>query len=520
MRPVIPALAALAWGEPRRRAYWEQELLNALVIIDRGWSTPEEMSGSWAGAMGHTQWMPEVWLHMGVDYDGDGRISPFGKPDDALAGTAQYLLKRGNYRRGEHWGYEVRGATGGEGASRTYAAWQKAGVTRADGQPFPHPNASAKLWVPAHGGPAFLLGPNFHAVRSYNPSMTYTLSIVHLGDRIMGGEPFVQKFPGGERAYPRSPRCRKSRSASDRSGLRHRRHRRPRRQRHHAGGAEFPAQDRHAAGGRLCRRDAAGTVARGALIRFYGPPPQPIEPIKDHPVTTATAKAAPAAHGTPANAAHPSLRELDRPVKLTAANAPGWGSDVVAETLRALEIPYIALNPGASYRGLHDLIVNYLGNETPQMLLCLHEEIAVAIAQGYAKVTGKAMAAAVHSNVGPVPRHHGDLQCLVRPHAGADPGRDRSGGCGQAAALDRLDPYRARPRRHRARLHQMGRPAGLAGGGARGDHPRALDRQYGPDGPGLYQSRCRDAGIQACRAAWTDRRHPLHAATDPTAPAR
>ena len=115
---------------------------------------------------------------------------------------------------------------------------------------------------------------------------------------------------------------------------------------------------------------------------------------------TIDTKAAPTAHGTPTNAAHPSLRELDRPVKLTAANAPGWGSDVVAETLRALDIPYIALNPGASYRGLHDSIVNYLGNETPQMLLCLHEEIAVAIAQGYAKVTNKAMAAAVHSNVG------------------------------------------------------------------------------------------------------------------------
>jgi thiamine pyrophosphate-dependent acetolactate synthase large subunit-like protein len=122
--------------------------------------------------------------------------------------------------------------------------------------------------------------------------------------------------------------------------------------------------------------------------------------IKDCPVTTAKTKAAPAARGTPASANHPSLRELDRPVNLTAANAPGWGSDVVAETLRALDIPYIALNPGASYRGLHDSIVNYLGNQTPQMLLCLHEEIAVAIAHGYAKVTNKAMAAAVHSNVG------------------------------------------------------------------------------------------------------------------------
>ena len=201
MRPVIPALTALAWGEPRRRAYWEQELLNALVIIERGWSTPEEMRGSWAGAMGHTQWMPEVWLNVGLDYDRDGRVTPFGKPDDALAGTAQYLVKRGKYRAGEHWGYEVRGVAGttSEGASRTFEAWQKAGVSRADGQPFPQPNASAKLWAPVSGGPTFLLGPNFYAVRSYNPSMNYTLSIVHLGDRIVGGGPFVQPFPGGER---------------------------------------------------------------------------------------------------------------------------------------------------------------------------------------------------------------------------------------------------------------------------------------------------------------------------------
>ena len=108
MRPILPALAALAWGEPRRRSYWEQELLNALVIVERGWGNPGDMIGSWAGAMGHTQWMPEVWLNMGVDFNSDGRISPFGPPDDALAGTAQYILRRGKYRRGEGWGYEVR----------------------------------------------------------------------------------------------------------------------------------------------------------------------------------------------------------------------------------------------------------------------------------------------------------------------------------------------------------------------------------------------------------------------------
>ena len=202
MRPVIPSLSALAWGEPRRRDYWERELLNALIIIERGWSTAEEMRGSWAGAMGHTQWMPEVWLNVGFDYDGDGRVSPFGHPDDALASSARYLVQRGKYRRGEHWGYEVRLPPGlhAGGAARTYAAWQSAGVARADGQPFPQPNASARPWVSVPGGPAFLLGPNFYAVRSYNPSMNYTLSIVHLGDRVMGAGPFVQPFPGGERA--------------------------------------------------------------------------------------------------------------------------------------------------------------------------------------------------------------------------------------------------------------------------------------------------------------------------------
>jgi hypothetical protein len=111
--------------------------------------------------------------------------------------------------------------------------------------------------------------------------------------------------------------------------------------------------------------------------------------------TAATAKAAPAAEIS--TDAHPSLKEIDRPANLTPANTPGWGSDVIADALRDLNIPYIALNPGASYRGIHDSIVNYLGNETPQMILCLHEEVAVAIAHGYAKVTGKAMAAAVHS---------------------------------------------------------------------------------------------------------------------------
>ena len=201
MRPVIPALAALAWGEPRRRSYWEAELLNALVIIERGWGEPKEMVGSWAGAMGHTQWMPEVWLHMGVDFDHNGRISPYGAPNDALAGTARFLIDRGKYRRGEAWGCEVTlpERHGGDHEHRTYAAWRERGVVRSDGAAFARPDDKAKLTVPVEGGPAFLTGQNFSAVMSYNPAFSYALAVVHLADRIRGGGPLVHPFPGSER---------------------------------------------------------------------------------------------------------------------------------------------------------------------------------------------------------------------------------------------------------------------------------------------------------------------------------
>jgi len=205
MRPIVPALTALAWGEPRRRSYWEQELLNALVIVERGWSNPQEMIGSWAGAMGHTQWMPEVWLHMGVDYNHDGRVSPYGPPDDAIAGTARFILQRGHYRRGDTWGYEVRlppGQAPGQAermGTRRVAAWQQAGVVRADGRPFLRPAEQARIVVPVPGGPIFLITQNFRAVKSYDPSFSYALAVCHLGDRILGANEFMQPFPGGER---------------------------------------------------------------------------------------------------------------------------------------------------------------------------------------------------------------------------------------------------------------------------------------------------------------------------------
>jgi membrane-bound lytic murein transglycosylase B len=141
--------------------------------------------------------MPEVWLHVGIDYDHDGRVSPFGAPYDALGSTARFFVERGKYRRGEHWGYEVRmpGSVRSQ-ASRSYAAWQALGVKRADGEPFAQPNATARLWVPVPGGPAFLLGANFFAAKSYNPSMAYALGLVYLGDLVPAARLSCRSSPG------------------------------------------------------------------------------------------------------------------------------------------------------------------------------------------------------------------------------------------------------------------------------------------------------------------------------------
>ena len=169
--------------------------------------SPTEMIGSWAGAMGHTQWMPEVWLNMGVDFDGDGRINPFGKPDDALAGTARYLVERGKYRRDQTWGYEAKVPNGFNAALadgktvRTLAQWKALGVARITGEAFPRLADPAKLALPAGiNGPAFLFLTNLGAIRSYNPSTKYALSIGHLADRIRGGGDFIHPWPTDERA--------------------------------------------------------------------------------------------------------------------------------------------------------------------------------------------------------------------------------------------------------------------------------------------------------------------------------
>ncbi len=146
---------------------------------------------------------------------------------------------------------------------------------------------------------------------------------------------------------------------------------------------------------------------------------------------------------------------IERPIL---ANEPGdyWGSDAVALMLRELDLPYVALNPGASYRGLHDSLVNLLGNRNPQMLLCLHEEHAVAIAHGYRQGDRQADGRDRPQQCRADARDDGDLQRLVRPRAGVRARRHRPGRRGKAAAVDRLDPYRPGPGRARPQFLRNG----------------------------------------------------------------
>ena len=238
-----------------------------MVIVERGWAAPNEMIGSWAGAMGHTQWMPEVWLNMGVDFNGDGRISPFGPPDDALAGTAQYLAKRGHYRRGEGWGYEVQLPPGMHpaGGMRSIASWREQGVRRANGKPFPETRRA--------GAP---LAARARRSRVPADAQFRRHQILQSGQRLRAGYCASRRPPSRRRAV-RSEFSRCGGAAADarrgtgnaapphRARLRHRRHGRPRRQGHHARNQELPAQGRDEAGGWLCRAQAVGAASRNVV---------------------------------------------------------------------------------------------------------------------------------------------------------------------------------------------------------------------------------------------------------------
>lgn len=190
---VIQALATLAYAAPRRQAFWRKELTKALLIVQAGHVRFADMEGSWAGAMGHTQFMPTSWQAYAADFDGDGRKDIWTSIPDALASTA-YYLKRHGWQTGKTWGYEVRlpanfdFSLADDDTTLVLKDWQRRGVGRVNGKAFPRPDDRAILVMPAGAaGPAFLMLRNFYVIKRYNNATAYALAVGHLADRIIGG---------------------------------------------------------------------------------------------------------------------------------------------------------------------------------------------------------------------------------------------------------------------------------------------------------------------------------------------
>ena len=197
--PVVRTLATLALSGPRA-GFFRAELIDALRILEAGHVAPENLRGSWAGAMGQTQFMPSSFLRYAVDGDGDGRADIWASAPDAIASTAHYLKENG-WTAGERWGEEValpegfRPAPDDHAVYQAFARWRERGLTRAGGGDLPA-HGQAKLLLPAGlSGPAFLLGPNFYVIKTYNNSFSYALAVALLADRIAGGGPVVGRWP-------------------------------------------------------------------------------------------------------------------------------------------------------------------------------------------------------------------------------------------------------------------------------------------------------------------------------------
>ncbi len=205
VRPVIRSLATLAYQGGRRATFGKQQLLAALQILERGDVRPEQMYGSWAGAMGHTQFIPTTYNQYAVDFDGTGRRDIWNSIPDALGSAAAYLSARG-WRTGKTWGYEVTLPEGFDfaladgDARRSLSEWERHGVRRVQGQAFPRPDDEAYLMLPAGArGPAFLALPNFRTILAYNNANSYALAVGHLADRLKGFNPIVGEWPENDR---------------------------------------------------------------------------------------------------------------------------------------------------------------------------------------------------------------------------------------------------------------------------------------------------------------------------------
>ena len=192
--PVIGALATLAY-DGRRSAFFRQELLNALRIIDQGHVDAARMTGSWAGAMGQVQFMPSSFLTFAVDYSGDGRMDIWNDTGDALASAANYL-KRSGWVPGRRWGREVRLPGGfdrslvGLNVKKNLNQWDDLGVRRADGGALPTGvDIPASIVQPDRGGRYFLVYENFRVFLRWNRSVYFGLAVGLLADAIGGGSP-------------------------------------------------------------------------------------------------------------------------------------------------------------------------------------------------------------------------------------------------------------------------------------------------------------------------------------------
>nr|WP_245972311.1 lytic murein transglycosylase [Rhodovulum robiginosum] len=203
--PIVEALATLAY-DGRRGRFFEAQLIAALKILQSGDTRPRNMTGSWAGAMGHTQFIPTSFLAYAVDFTGDGRRDIWADdPADALASTAAYLARFG-WRKGQPWGVEVQLPRGfdhrlaSRSTLRMPSDWAAMGVRDMAGRVVPdHGRASILLPAGARGA-AFMIFDNFAVIERYNTADAYVIGVGHLSDRIKGGPPIQAEWPRGDRA--------------------------------------------------------------------------------------------------------------------------------------------------------------------------------------------------------------------------------------------------------------------------------------------------------------------------------
>ena len=206
---IIPALTTLAISS-RRASFYEQQLIGALQILQAGDVSERGLVGSWAGAMGHTQFIPTSYLAYAVDFRGDGHRDIWSDdPTDSLASTAAYLQRHG-WVTGQPWGVEVRVPSGLNprlaNTRRPVSEWTQLGIRAQRGQELPRSGEAALMFPAGSEGPAFLAFQNFRVIKRYNNADAYAIGIGHLADRLGGGGEFVGAWPRDDRPLSRSER--------------------------------------------------------------------------------------------------------------------------------------------------------------------------------------------------------------------------------------------------------------------------------------------------------------------------